>query len=116
MASEGRTWWGRICERAGGLCERCGQAGESVHHRKKRSQGGTWCWENLAFLCGTGTTGCHGWVEHNPNDAEWEGWHVRPWQQPAATPVKYQGSWAFLTPDGGIDYESGNLPRGHQMQ
>ena len=116
MSGEGRRWFPLIAERAGWLCERCGCAGQSVHHRKKRSQGGGWSWENLVFVCGTGTTGCHGWIEHNPNDAEWEGFHVRPWQQSAAIPVKYQGEWALLLPDGGIQYESGNIPRGDQVQ
>lgn len=116
MAGEGRKWFPRIAGRAGWLCERCGQAGTSVHHRKKRSQGGPWSWTNLVFLCGTGTTGCHGWVEHNPNEAEWEGFHVRPWQQPERVTVKYQGQWATLTEDGEVWYESGHISRGDQMQ
>src|SRR5690349_19712874 len=92
MPSEGRKWFPKIAERAGWLCERCGNPGESVHHRKKRSQGGGWTWENLVFLCGTGTTGCHGWIEHHANAAEKEGFHVRPWQKPEDIELRYRGA------------------------
>lgn len=70
------------------------------------------------MLCGHGTAGCHGWVEHNPNDGEWEGFHVRPWQDPAEIPVKYQYEWATLTEDGKVEFhpERGDLPRGDQVQ
>lgn len=54
------------------------------------------------MLCGHGTAGCHGWVESNPNAAEAEGWHVRPWQDPAEIPVLYRGALALLTEDGKV--------------
>lgn len=38
----------------------------SVHHRAKRGQGGGWSPANLLAACGSGTTGCHGYVEANP--------------------------------------------------
>lgn len=91
--------------RSGRLCERCCRGGStSLHHRKKRGQGGKWDPENCVILCGTGTTGCHGWCEANPNAAEGEGFHVRPWQNPAEIPVKYRGQFALLTPDGEVEY------------
>lgn len=35
---------------------------------------------NLLTLCGSGTTGCHGWVEHHPEWAKAHGWSVsRTW-------------------------------------
>jgi hypothetical protein len=72
------------------------------------------------MLCGHGTAGDHGWAESNPNDAEWEGWHVRPWQDPAAVAVKHRGEWFFLTEDGNLEREregelaaeGGGLPGG----
>jgi 5-methylcytosine-specific restriction endonuclease McrA len=93
-------------KRSRGLCERCAHGGSlTLHHRKKRSQGGTWDLFNVGMLCGHGTAGCHGWVESNPNAAEAEGWHVRPWQDPAEIKVKYQGQWALLLPDGEIEFD-----------
>lgn len=95
-----------VKERAHDRCERCGVhasvRGLTTHHRKKRSQGGPWLPSNCVQLCGHGTTpkGCHCWVEHNPNDAEWEGFHVRPWNDPAATPVLYRGVLSALSDDG----------------
>ncbi|OYN81719.1 HNH endonuclease [Mycolicibacterium sphagni] len=89
-------------ERCEGFCERCCYGGTlTLHHRKKRSQGGLWTAENCVQLCGHGTAGCHGWVEHNPNAAAAEGWHVRPWEDPAAIPLLWRGStWVLLTPEG----------------
>jgi hypothetical protein len=43
----------------------------SVHHRRPRMMGGSRNEStyikpaNLIVLCGSGTTGCHGWVESN---------------------------------------------------
>ena len=60
-----------VRERAAGTCEAyvpevcLGQA-HTMHHRRKRSQGGLWTPSNILALCGNGTEGCHGWVEANP--------------------------------------------------
>ena len=92
-----------VLARSGGRCERCNGIGKSYHHRKKRSQGGEWSAENVVLLCGDGTRGCHGWVEHNPNAAEAEGLHVRPWESSDAVPVKYRRTeWVVLLPDGDV--------------
>lgn len=92
-----------VIARAGGRCERCDGIGITMHHRKKRSQGGDWIPSNIVALCGDGTRGCHGWVEANPNDAEFEGWHVRPWDDPAEVKVKYRdGELCLLDEDGGF--------------
>lgn len=72
----------RLLVRSGGLCEgrtpHCLAAGGhlellprqqvSVQHRRAQGAGGTSLPEtnslaNLLLLCGTGVTGCHGWVE-----------------------------------------------------
>lgn len=55
--------------RSGGRCEICGQAGDGLHHRLKRSRGGPWAVWNLLRLCGSGTTGCHGAIEAEPTVA-----------------------------------------------
>lgn len=92
--------------RADDHCERCGVhasvRGLTLHHRVKRSQGGSWSPVNCVMLCGHGTTpdGCHSWVEHNPNAAEEEGFHVRPWNDPGDTPVLLHHGWVLLADDG----------------
>lgn len=50
----------------------------SIHHRKPRGMGGSNSLDinifpNLILLCGTGTTGCHGWVESHREQAYKEG-------------------------------------------
>lgn len=98
-----------VHERADGLCERCGSGyGQTLHHRKKRShlpKKDQWQVSNCAMLCGDGTRGCHGWVEANPNKAELEGWHCRPWVDPELLQVRYQQRWAWLKPDGTVGFE-----------
>ncbi|APQ42259.1 HNH endonuclease [Mycobacterium phage MrMagoo] len=72
-----------VLARCDNCCERCGRGGQvTMHHRKKRGQGGPWEPWNIVGLCGHGTTGCHGWVESNPLAAAATGWHVRPWEDP----------------------------------
>lgn len=45
-------------------CELCfKRASESAHHVVSKGQGGDDVGENLAMLCGSGTTLCHGEVE-----------------------------------------------------
>lgn len=75
-----------IYQRAFFECEFCGQEnfahGISIHHRKPRGMGGTKKKEindpsNLLLLCGSGTTGCHGWIESNREQAYEMGLLVR---------------------------------------
>lgn len=73
--------------RADGLCERCGREGHTLHHRKNRSQGGTWEPANVVLLCGDGTQLCHGWVTTHPTKAHEEGFHVKSWEDPAEVPI-----------------------------
>jgi hypothetical protein len=95
-ATEGR----RIVEtRCGGRCERCGTAGYTVHHRRKRSQGGTWDPSNLLALCGSGTTGCHGWVEANPAAAMELGFWLSNGETSADTAVWLWRRWVLLPDD-----------------
>lgn len=83
-----------------GRCARCNRTlvrerrgiDWSVHHRCPRSLGGTRRpWVGLAanglLLCGTGTTGCHGWVESHRSDARAEGFLVSALGRVAAAAV-----------------------------
>lgn len=70
-----------VLARDGYGCVRCrkhayGERGLdwSVHHRDGRRMGGTRrasvnAPSNLVILCGSGTTGCHGWVGQNVTEA-----------------------------------------------
>ncbi len=87
--------------RAMGLCEVCGnqlhggdewRAVHSFHHRQARGMGGSSRPEvnspaNVLLVCGTGTTGCHGFIEAHRTAAELEGWLVRHGLDPATVPV-----------------------------
>lgn len=42
---------------------------------------------NLLTLCGSGTTGCHGWVTANPSAARMDGLSVSQHTDPATVPV-----------------------------
>jgi hypothetical protein len=54
-------------------------------------------------VCGSGTTGCHGWIEHHPDKAGKEGWHVRPWEDPDEVPVKIlRQEWQTLLDNGEV--------------
>ena len=79
-------------------CARCGQGGANIHHRTLRSQApkdAVHRVENLLLLCGTGTTGCHGWVHANPAESYDNGWLVPSWSSPLERPVTYAGGERF---------------------
>src|SRR3990167_3600379 len=50
-------------------CAICGGRSESLHHIYKRGQGGGDLLVNLAPVCGSGTTGCHGKLEARDPEA-----------------------------------------------
>lgn len=57
--------------------------------------------ENLLTLCGSGTTGCHGWVHAHPNRAYQLGYLVSMSDDPIGQPVYYRtGGWQQLHADG----------------
>ena len=57
--------------------------------------------ENLLQLCGSGTTGCHGWVHAHPARAYRLGYLVHMGKDPATIPVYYRtGGWQQLHTDG----------------
>lgn len=75
-----------------GVCVRCRRVdpihGVNFDHRLNRSQGGAWSPENGQLLCGSGTTGCHGWVTEHPAQAILDGWAVPGWADPASWPAR----------------------------
>lgn len=86
-------------------CARCGRQlpgyPASIHHRTPRGMGGTRDPKvnkasNLLLLCGTGTTGCHGWVESHRKEATERGFLVPWWQDPAEVPVNYWDGKRYL--------------------
>lgn len=102
-----------IVERAGFRCERCGAgcAGTrgvdwSVQHRRARGMGGTNARPTVAggvLLCGSATTGCHGWVESHPHDAAAAGWRLGPNEDPREVPILHW-SWGSVLLDDRAGY------------
>lgn len=84
-----------------GSCERCARwTVLTLHHRVKRGQGGAWAADNCVLVCGDGVRGCHGWIEANPDAAAVEGFHCRPWEDPASVPLLVRWDWVRLGGDG----------------
>ena len=92
-----------------GACERCGTTSStfwSLHHRRPRGMGGTkradvHSVSNLIFLCGSGTDGCHGWVESHREDAYDLGLLLRQYQTPPDVPVTLRVGRVLLDDEGG---------------
>ncbi|MFJ5532450.1 HNH endonuclease [Streptomyces sp. NPDC093261] len=85
-----------VWQRAEGRCERCflpiTGGDHSIHHRRPRGMGGssdpaTNSPANLLLLCGSGVTGCHGWVETHRELAYQTGLLVHRWQDPRDVPL-----------------------------
>lgn len=86
--------------RSGGVCERCGhRPATEVHHRKNRSQGGTWDLSNLLDL----DAECHREVTSFKEIALEQGWSVRREHDPATQYVWLAGrGYCFLSDAGEI--------------
>lgn len=73
-------------------CIACGRSSPlTAHHRTARGMGGTSRVDlgsptNGLTLCGSGTTGCHGWVEYHRTQAVALGWLVPEGVDPATRP------------------------------
>lgn len=95
-----------VLDRDGWRCVLCGQnlIGKvySLHHRQGRSGPDPHRASNLVVLCGTGTTGCHGWVTEHPAEAYLNGWSVRRTgiQTTEDTPVLTHSGWVVLNNEG----------------
>ncbi|MEB0286184.1 hypothetical protein QN355_06425 [Cryobacterium sp. 10S3] len=82
----------RIDKRDGQRCARCGViiwSGGSRHHRKFKSRRGGDEVSNGVLLCGSGTTGCHGWVHSNPVSARMVGLALNTNDNPRLVPVRH---------------------------
>lgn len=95
-------------------CARCAGWGPlSTQHRVARGMGGSSRWEginrpgNLLTLCGSGTTMCHGRVEHSPRWAALHGWSVRRAgllePHPEQVPVWTWRGWVLLLDGGDLE-------------
>lgn len=78
----------------------------SIHHRLPRGMGGTSRTDlnlpaNLLVLCGSGTTGCHGWIEsHRERGYEWGYLIRRGTASPTWEPVLTADGWRRFDNDG----------------
>jgi len=88
-------------------CARCGSTNQlTTHHRRARGMGGS-RWPginqpaNLLTLCGSGTTGCHGFVESYRRTSRTDGLLVSQHADPAPVPVFTCRGWVLLDNDGG---------------
>lgn len=98
-----------VYSRAGYACERCGTNESrfwSIHHRRPRGMGGTKRSDtntasNLILVCGSGTTGCHGWIESNRAEALGLGLLVHQFISPLGAPVTLTVGRVLLDDDGG---------------
>ena len=82
----------------------CRGRATNFQHRKNRSANGGWSPANGIDICGSGTTGCHGYIHANPAEATRWGWTVKSWDDPAITPVllwtlHYQRAMVVLDDD-----------------
>lgn len=104
-----------VNHRDGDNCRRCGcgwaEAGYmfSRHHRIPRGAGGSALVDRASIvvtLCGSGTTGCHGWVEQHRADAEILGYllpKLNPDIDPEQEPIfVHEFGWVLLGDDGSI--------------
>lgn len=82
----------QVMMRFSGRCARCGEYGASIQHRKPRRMGGTSnpainFPSNLIWVCGSGTTGCHGHMESHRTEAYGNGWLLHAAEDPTEVPV-----------------------------
>lgn len=105
-----------IHDRDGGRCVRDGavlspQPGSySEHHRILGNRADNRP-SNKLSLCGSGTTGCHGWVHAHPREAREKGWIVTrhgPRDATRTVPVWYsqpglRTGWYLLGDDGSLE-------------
>jgi 5-methylcytosine-specific restriction protein A len=94
-----------VWERAGGICEFCGdKRADEVHHRRNRAMGGSsdpdiHAVSSLLALC----RDCHRAVGDFPRGAEALGLLVPHGEaEPRDVPVQYRGRRVLLNDDGGI--------------
>ena len=96
-----------VMRRSGGKCESCGDElygrrgfEYSIHHRKRRSQGGDNRTSNLVVLCGHGTSQCHGACHSEIARARQAGLLLRSRESPQAVPMERHDGTVLLDDDG----------------
>jgi hypothetical protein len=105
-----------VKKRDRGVCVKCLRVhpihGVNWDHRKNASQGGLVVASNGQLLCGSGTTGCHGWKTNSPARACAEGWAVPGWADPLTYPARrwqstglgtFELIWVLYRDDGSWD-------------
>lgn len=78
----------------------------SIHHRLPRRMGGTRRLDvnlpsALIVVCGSGTAGCHGWIEARRTESYDMGLLLHAGDDPAAVPVELAVGLVYLTDEGG---------------
>lgn len=103
-----------VAARSGGDCEAtiggvCLGRATNIHHRRRRNIQPAHTLPNLLHLCGSGTTGCHGWITTQPKLARQYGWIVSSYHDPAPMPARVRGRMVLLTEVGGyqVDQRTG---------
>lgn len=95
-------------------CARCGViiwAGGSRHHRKFKGRRGGDEVSNGILLCGSGTTGCHGWAHAHPVSARMKGFALESHEDPKFHPVEHAlYGVVWLDDDGGYSHEPPRSP------
>jgi hypothetical protein len=81
-----------------GRCIGCGRTDLTAQHRRARGMGGNRdpliaAAPNGLPLCGSGTTGCHGWTERHPLLAELLGWRLVGMQDALEEPFWTRFGW-----------------------
>ena len=96
------------------FCRRCGRPGTNVHHRLGRRHAWSDLPSALVTLCGSGVTGCHGYITEHPTVAYGSGWSIRHngvVPHPSTVPlVDLYGRVFLLTNDGQVAFCDGLYP------
>lgn len=100
-----------------GRCIGCGRADVTAQHRRRRGMGGSRdplisTPANGVPLCGSGTTGCHGWTERHPLPAKLLGWALEVYEDQLEAPFYTRFGWRRWTRDVRLVYTGGSpLPQ-----